>query len=77
MQKTAKLTRIIGVALAALGITIICVAWFVIDGDSESYFPTIAAGFFFYIPGVILWLLGHLVAQLDHRISLLEDKLLQ
>lgn len=74
MEKTAKATRNIGFALAAIGLVGI-VASLMLGTSSELGFRTITAAFFFYIPGVLLGVLGHLLAQLDQRMNSLEQKI--
>jgi len=74
MDKTAKTTRNIGFALAAIGVIGI-VASFILDPWSEIGFRLITFAFFFYIPGILLWVLGYLLAELEGRISSLEQKI--
>ena len=74
MDKTAKATRNIGFVLAGIGLVGI-VAATVVGTGSEIGFRLITGAFFFYIPGVLLGVLGHLLAQLDQRMNSLEQKI--
>lgn len=74
MENTAKVTSKIGWALAALGLIGI-VGSILFDLDFEIHFKVIAASLFFYIPGIILWVLGHVLGQLDQRMTSLEEKI--
>jgi hypothetical protein len=75
MDTTARWTKKIGWALFGFGIAVWIFGSFLMGPGSESDFRLITCAFFFYVPGVLLAVLGHLLEQVDERFRSLEQKI--
>ncbi len=74
MSTTAKVTKRIGWGLVGCAVAVWVLGSFLLGPDSDKDFRLITCAMFFYIPGILLAVLGHLLQQLDQRIRLLEQK---